>query len=88
MKSPWSRLKSWIRSVSRGKRLEADMESEIRFHLEARAADLVREGLGPQRSDAAGAAGIRHGRGAQRRHAKFTGVALVGRVARRPSLRF
>jgi predicted permease len=47
MKPPWSRLKSWIRSVSRGKRLEADMEAEIRFHLEARAADLVREGLGP-----------------------------------------
>ncbi len=47
MKSPWSRLKSWIRSVWRGKRLEADMEAEIRFHLEARAADLVREGLVP-----------------------------------------
>ena len=47
MKSPWSRLKSWTRSVSRGKRLEADMEAEIRFHLEARAADLVREGLSP-----------------------------------------
>src|ERR1700722_10329073 len=46
MKPPWSRLKSWIRSVSRGRRLEADMEAEIRFHLEARAADLVREGLG------------------------------------------
>jgi hypothetical protein len=47
VKPPGSRLKSWIRSVSRGKRLEADMEAEIRFHLEARAADLVREGLGP-----------------------------------------
>ena len=47
MKPPWSRLKSWIRSVSRGKRLETDMEAEIRFHLEARAADLVREGLDP-----------------------------------------
>ena len=47
MKSSWPRLKSWIRSVWRGKRLEADMEAEIRFHLEARAADLVREGLGP-----------------------------------------
>jgi predicted permease len=47
VKLPGSRLKSWIRSVSRGKRLEADMEAEIRFHLEARAADLVREGLGP-----------------------------------------
>jgi predicted permease len=29
-------------------RLEADMESEIRFHLEARAADLVRAGLNPR----------------------------------------
>jgi predicted permease len=47
MKPPWSRLKSWIRSVSRGKRLDTDMEAEIRFHLEARAADLGREGLGP-----------------------------------------
>ena len=48
MKSPWSRLKSWVRSMSRGKRLDADMESEIRFHLEARAADLEGEGLGPR----------------------------------------
>ena len=48
MKSPWSRLKSWVRSVSRGKRLDGDMESEIRFHLEARAADLEHEGLGPR----------------------------------------
>ncbi len=47
MKSPWSRLKSWTRSVSKGKGLEADMEAEIRFHLEARAADLVREGMSP-----------------------------------------
>ncbi len=47
MKSPWPRLKSWIRSALRGRGLEADMEVEIRFHLEARAADLVREGLGP-----------------------------------------
>lgn len=47
MKFPWPRLKSWIRSVSRGQRLEAEMEAEIRFHMEARAADLVREGLRP-----------------------------------------
>jgi predicted permease len=48
MKSPWPRLKSWIRSVASGKRLEADMEAELRFHLEARTADLVREGLSPR----------------------------------------
>jgi hypothetical protein len=36
-----------MRSVSGRQRLEADMEAEIRFHLEARAADLVRGGLSP-----------------------------------------
>jgi hypothetical protein len=29
MKSPWSRFKSWTRSVLGRKRLEDDMESEI-----------------------------------------------------------
>jgi predicted permease len=48
VKSPWSRLKSWTRSVLGRQRLEADMESEIRFHLEARAADLARAGLNPR----------------------------------------
>ena len=47
MKSPWSRLKSWMRSVSGRRRVEAEMEAEIDFHLEARAADLVRRGLSP-----------------------------------------
>src|SRR5580693_8641054 len=48
MKSPWSRFKSWTRSVLGRKRLEADMESEISYHLEARAADLARAGLNPR----------------------------------------
>ena len=47
MKSPWPRLKSWMRSVSGRRRVEAEMEAEIDFHLEARAADLVRRGLSP-----------------------------------------
>ena len=47
MKSPWPRLKSWMRSVSGRRRVEAEMEAEIDFHLEARAADLVRGGLSP-----------------------------------------
>src|SRR5271154_7244675 len=50
MKSPWSRFKSWTRSVLGRQRLEADMESEIRFHIEARAADLVRAGLSPSKA--------------------------------------
>jgi predicted permease len=41
----WSRLQSWLRSAFGRRRLEADMDEEVRFHLEARAADLTREGL-------------------------------------------
>jgi predicted permease len=74
MKSPWSRLKSWIRSVSRGKRLEADMEAEIRFHLEARAADLVREGLGP--SEAMRQAGLEFGTVAAHKDAMRSSLGL------------
>jgi predicted permease len=40
-----ARLQSWLRSVVNRGRLETNMEEEIRFHLEARAADLVREGV-------------------------------------------
>jgi predicted permease len=44
----WVRLQSWSRAVARRRLLETEMEEEIRFHLEARAADLMREGSGPQ----------------------------------------
>jgi predicted permease len=40
-----SRLKSFLRSVTRRGRLEAEMADEIQFHLEARATDLERTGL-------------------------------------------
>ncbi len=45
-----SRMQSWLRSVTGRQRLESDMEEEIRFHLEARAADLVREGMEPKQA--------------------------------------
>jgi predicted permease len=44
----WSRLQSWLRSAFGRRRLEADMDEEVRFHIEARAADLTREGTPPQ----------------------------------------
>jgi predicted permease len=43
----WSRLQSWLRSFFGRRRLEQDMDAELRFHLEARAADLTREGMSP-----------------------------------------
>ncbi len=45
-----SRFRSWLRAVRQRKRFETEMEEEIRFHLEARAADLVREGLVSQKA--------------------------------------
>jgi predicted permease len=45
MSAQWSRLKSWLRSLLRRGHLEQDMDEELRFHLEARTADLMREGL-------------------------------------------
>jgi putative ABC transport system permease protein len=41
----WSRIHSWTRAVLRRSRLERDMETELRFHIEARAEDLIRSGM-------------------------------------------
>ena len=40
-----ARLHSWLRSVTRRSRVEAEMDDELRFHMEAYADDLVRSGL-------------------------------------------
>ena len=45
-----SRLQSWLRSVVGRQRLEGEMEEEIRFHLETRAADLAGEGMEPKQA--------------------------------------
>ena len=45
-----ARFRSWSRAVRQRGRLETEMEEEIRFHLEARAADLVREGAESQQA--------------------------------------
>jgi putative ABC transport system permease protein len=42
-----SRLRSWWRGVWRGAAVADEMEAEFRFHLEERAADLMRRGLAP-----------------------------------------
>jgi predicted permease len=40
-----SRLNSWLRSILGRRRLEEDMEEEVQFHIDARAAELNRMGL-------------------------------------------
>ncbi len=42
----WSELQSWMRAMVGRARLESEMEEELRFHMEAYAADLERGGVG------------------------------------------
>ena len=41
----WRRLRSWLGALLRRSRMESEMDEELGFHLEARAADLVRSGV-------------------------------------------
>ncbi len=43
--SLWSRIRSWSRTIFRRAAMESDMETELRFHIEAFANDLVRGGV-------------------------------------------
>jgi len=43
-----TRFRSWLKWMVKGKRLESEMETEVRFHIESRAADLFRKGLSQQ----------------------------------------
>jgi predicted permease len=41
----WSRLRSWLQSMMHRSRMETEMETELRFHLESFADDLIRSGV-------------------------------------------
>jgi hypothetical protein len=41
----WSRFRSWLRAALQRSRMESEMDAELRFHMEAYAADLVRSGV-------------------------------------------
>src|SRR5215472_5189614 len=41
----WSRIRSWASAILRRSRIESEMDTELRFHIEARAEDLVRNGV-------------------------------------------
>jgi hypothetical protein len=38
----WSRFGSWLRTILWRSRMESDMDTELRFHIETFAEDLVR----------------------------------------------
>ena len=40
-----TRLRSWLKWVVKRRRLETDLEAEVRFHLDSYARDLVRSGV-------------------------------------------
>src|SRR5579859_4515862 len=41
----WSRIRSWLQTTFRRSRMESEMDAELRFHIEARAEDLLHEGV-------------------------------------------
>ena len=41
----WSKVRSWGWAVARLSRMESEMDAELRFHIEAFAEDLVRNGV-------------------------------------------
>jgi putative ABC transport system permease protein len=41
----WNRFWSWLRAVLQRTRMESEMDAELRFHIEAFAEDLVRNGV-------------------------------------------
>ena len=43
----WTRVRSWLRAVSRRSRTESDMDTELRFHIQAYADDLIQSGVPP-----------------------------------------
>ena len=40
----WSRLRTWSQAILHRSRMESEMDTELRFHIEARAEDLMRGG--------------------------------------------
>lgn len=44
----FARLRSWFKWIVKPRRLESEMEAEVRFHIESYAADLVRHGVPEQ----------------------------------------
>jgi len=46
----WSRFRSWLRATLRRSRMESEMDAELRFHIEARAEDLLRGGVSRQQA--------------------------------------
>ena len=43
-----ARFRSWSKWMVQGRRLESEMETEVRFHIESYAAELVRRGMSQQ----------------------------------------
>ena len=41
----WSRLRSWLGATLRRSRMESEMDTELRFHIQEHAEDLVRSGV-------------------------------------------
>ena len=43
----FARLRSWFRAITHRVRMERDMDTELRFHMDSYAEDLVRQSIAP-----------------------------------------
>ena len=41
----FARLRSWMKWTMKGSRLEKEIDTEVRFHIESHTEDLVRSGI-------------------------------------------
>src|SRR5215471_19003710 len=41
----WNRIRLWLRAILKRSRMEREMDTELRFHIEAFAEDLVKRGV-------------------------------------------
>ena len=71
-----ARIASWLRALAHPRRLAQQMDEEMAFHIDRRAADLVREGLTPEA--ATRQARIEFGAVATHRHGMRVALGLRG----------
>ena len=70
----WNRLRSWLRAMLHPSHTEQEMDTELRFHIDAYAEDLVRTGI--PRDDAMRRARIEFGAIQRAKHQKAVNQSL------------
>ena len=82
------RIRALLRALFARDQFESDMSHELRFHIEAYTADLVRAGVPPRRSAASGADRVRQRGQRQARLPQARGLHVFDVLGRTSDTRF